>query len=47
MSFKENLHAKIKLERLFDSLVLSCPISCEVEGTEKGGFDENNGGLVD
>jgi hypothetical protein len=47
MSFKENLHAEIKLERLFDSLVLSYPIACEVEGTEKGGIDENNGGLVD
>ena len=47
MCFEENLYAKIKLERLFDSLVLSCPISCEVEGTEKGGIDENNGGLVD
>jgi hypothetical protein len=47
MSFMGNLKAKIKLERLFDNLVSSSPIACEVEGIEKGGIDENNGGLVD
>jgi hypothetical protein len=86
MSFKENLKAKIKLEKLFQSLVSTTreppgrrwldkeltkellamtdfehkkvrdlhlyirPLEgeiMEVEGVDKGGIDENNGGLVD